>query len=38
VVTYGQHGADVQLDAVEFCRVVSGRAAGTGLLSCAVPF
>lgn len=27
-----------QLDAVEFCRILSGRAAGTGLLSRPVPF
>jgi hypothetical protein len=34
----GQRGTDLQLDAIEFCRIVSGRAAGTGLLSCPVPF
>jgi hypothetical protein len=28
----------VTLDAIEFCRVLSGRAAGTGLLASAVPF
>jgi uncharacterized protein (TIGR03083 family) len=38
VVTSGQNGPDLQLDAVEFCRVVSGRSVGTGLLSCPVPF
>lgn len=34
-------GADVdriELDAVEFCRIVSGRATGTGLLATEVPF
>jgi hypothetical protein len=27
-----------QLDAVEFCRIVSGRAPGTGLLATGVVF
>jgi uncharacterized protein (TIGR03083 family) len=36
--TAGAGGADVRLDAVEFCRVLSGRAEGTGLLAHAVPF
>ena len=31
-------GESYELDAVEFCRVVSGRTAGEGLLSTAVPF
>jgi uncharacterized protein (TIGR03083 family) len=31
-------GEEITLDAVEFCRVVSGRAAGTGLLTQGVPF
>jgi uncharacterized protein (TIGR03083 family) len=31
-------GEELTLDAVEFCRIVSGRAAGTGLLGHAVPF
>jgi hypothetical protein len=34
----GEDGERLELDAVEFCRVVSGRAPGTGLLSTAVPF
>jgi uncharacterized cupin superfamily protein len=34
----GAGGAEVRLDAVEFCRVLSGRAEGTGLLAHAVPF
>ena len=31
-------GTAIELDAVEFCRLVSGRGAGDGLLSCHVPF
>jgi hypothetical protein len=31
-------GPTYQLDAVEFCRTVSGRAAGVGLLNTEVPF
>jgi uncharacterized protein (TIGR03083 family) len=34
----GTGGEDMKLDAVEFCRIVSGRAEGTGLLAHAVPF
>jgi hypothetical protein len=34
----GDGDEHIQLDAVEFCRVVSGRAQGTGLLTTAVPF
>jgi uncharacterized protein (TIGR03083 family) len=34
----GTDGAAITLDAIEFCRVLSGRAAGTGLLASAVPF
>ena len=34
----GSGGDEVTLDAVEFCRVVSGRATGDGLLRQAVPF
>jgi uncharacterized protein (TIGR03083 family) len=34
----GTDGEDLTLDAIEFCRIVSGRAAGTGLLEHAVPF
>lgn len=30
--------ADLELDAVEFCRILSGRAAGHGLLAVKVPF
>jgi len=38
--THGEPGPDddLELDAVEFCRIVSGRAAGDGLLSQPVPF
>jgi hypothetical protein len=31
-------GPRIELDAVEFCRILSGRAPGTGLLSVQVPF
>jgi uncharacterized protein (TIGR03083 family) len=34
----GGGGDDRRLDAVEFCRTLSGRAAGDGLLAQAVPF
>jgi uncharacterized protein (TIGR03083 family) len=34
----GDGGEHIQLDAVEFCRIVSGRAQGTSLLTTAVPF
>jgi uncharacterized protein (TIGR03083 family) len=36
--TQGDHGEEITLDAVEFCRILSGRAAGTGLLTQEVPF
>ena len=29
---------DIELDAVEFCRILSGRGTGSGLLSQGVPF
>jgi uncharacterized protein (TIGR03083 family) len=34
----GEGGEHIQLDAVEFCRIVSGRAPSTGLMTTAVPF
>ncbi len=34
----GQDGDTLELDAVEFCRILSGRAQGAGLLSTEVPF
>jgi uncharacterized protein (TIGR03083 family) len=34
----GTDGEVWELDAVEFCRILSGRAAGEGLLATAVPF
>ena len=34
----GRSGATLELDAVEFCRVLSGRGTGTGLLATPVPF
>lgn len=34
----GDGGEHIELDAVEFCRILSGRANGTGLVSTEVPF
>lgn len=34
----GTAGEAITLDAVEFCRILSGRAVGTGLLTTPVPF
>ena len=34
----GSGGPELELDAVEFCRVLSGRGAGSGLLAQQVPF
>jgi hypothetical protein len=34
----GEGGDHIELDAVEFCRILSGRATGAGLLSTEVPF
>lgn len=34
----GTDGEALELNAVEFCRILSGRAPGTGLLACSVPF
>lgn len=34
----GAHVEHVELDAVDFCRTLSGRASGDGLLATAVPF
>jgi len=34
----GEGGPVLELDAVEFCRTLSGRAAGDGLLGVQVPF
>jgi uncharacterized protein (TIGR03083 family) len=34
----GLDGESLELDAVEFCRVLSGRGAGAGLLAVGVPF
>lgn len=34
----GDNGERITIDAVEFCRTLSGRAAGTGLLTQEVPF
>ena len=34
----GAGGEEITLDAIEFCRILSGRAPGTGLLAHEVPF
>ena len=34
----GDNGSQITIDAVEFCRTLSGRAPGTGLLTQEVPF
>jgi len=34
----GERGEHITIDAVDFCRTLSGRATGTGLLTQAVPF
>ena len=36
--TEGTGGPDYELDAIEFCRVISGRGTGDGLLGQFVPF
>ncbi len=36
--SYGVGGTRIEMDAVEFCRVLSGRGTGTGLLATQVPF
>jgi hypothetical protein len=36
--TQGTDGEEITIDAVEYCRILSGRAAGTGLLTQEVPF
>ena len=36
--TWGSGGPSYELDAVEFCRVLSGRGTGEGLLATRVPF
>ncbi|TML12969.1 MAG: maleylpyruvate isomerase family mycothiol-dependent enzyme [Actinobacteria bacterium] len=38
VFVAGGGGDPIAIDAIDFCRVLAGRAAGTGLLSQAVPF
>ena len=35
---FGKDGPPLELDAIEFCRTVSGRRPGKGLLATAVPF
>ena len=36
--TFGDGGPTLELDAIDFCRTLSGREPGTGLLSTQVPF
>ena len=36
--TQGEGGEEITIDAVDFCRIVSGRGSGEGLLAQAVPF
>ncbi len=36
--TFGDGGPHLEMDAIEFCRTVSGREPGTGLLATQVPF
>jgi len=36
--SHGEGGEDLELDAVDFCRVLSGRGEGGGLLTTRVPF
>ena len=36
--TQGNNGERIELDAVEFCRILSGRGSGDGLLKTEVPF
>jgi uncharacterized protein (TIGR03083 family) len=36
--SWGQGGPAIELDAVEFCRILSGRGSGEGLLATRVPF
>jgi uncharacterized protein (TIGR03083 family) len=38
VFTQGKGGEVIEIDAVEFCRILSGRGTGTGLLTQEVPF
>jgi uncharacterized protein (TIGR03083 family) len=35
---HGRGGEEITLDAIEFCRILSGRATGAGLLTQEVPF
>lgn len=36
--SFGTGGPDLQLDAVEFCRLLAGRGVADGLLAVEVPF
>jgi uncharacterized protein (TIGR03083 family) len=35
---HGEHGEELNLDAIEFCRILSGRAKGDGLLDTKIAF
>jgi uncharacterized protein (TIGR03083 family) len=35
---WGSGGEEIEMDAIEFCRVISGRGGGAGLLATEVPF
>lgn len=36
--TWGDHGEHITADALDFCRILSGRGTGSGLLTTSVPF
>lgn len=36
--TSGRSGESIEMDAIEFCRIVSGRGTGSGLITTQVPF
>ena len=38
IFVQGASGVDLRLDAVEFCRTLSGRAVGSGLVGRGIPF
>jgi uncharacterized protein (TIGR03083 family) len=38
IYTAGSGGQEITLDAIQFCRILSGRASGDGLLTTPVPF
>jgi hypothetical protein len=38
VFEHGSHGPELELDTIGFCRILSGRGSGPGLLEQTVPF